>query len=258
MSLGDRIRDCRKERQLTLTELSKRTGVSPSFLSSVERDLKKPSLGLLKKIGSHLNVSLSYLMRGESAAISFQGERLRGLREERYLSIEELAELSNIPASHIADIESNLVEPSLQQLERLADSLNVSSKHLIEHSLRDSAIGEKIRALREEAGMSQVRLADAAQVSAGLISQIEKNMTRPSLETLERIARCFQVEPSSLIADAGDQASKPPEYDAELAAQLKDPKIQSIIKVVSTFEQDELVFLLNFLDFFKKNRHVLF
>ena len=46
-TLGDRIRQKRKERDLTLAELAAACGLSPSFLSQIERDQASPSVATL-------------------------------------------------------------------------------------------------------------------------------------------------------------------------------------------------------------------
>lgn len=54
-------------------------------------------------------------------------------------------------------------------------------------------IGEKIKELRKEKGMSIAELANKAELSPGLISQIERNMVTPSIVSLWKIAQSLQV-----------------------------------------------------------------
>ncbi len=51
MKIGQRINDLRLRQKLTLKELSKKTGLTASFLSQVERALASPSVSSLEKIG---------------------------------------------------------------------------------------------------------------------------------------------------------------------------------------------------------------
>jgi transcriptional regulator with XRE-family HTH domain len=51
----------------------------------------------------------------------------------------------------------------------------------------------RIRKLRIDQGMTIAQLADAAEVSSALISQVERGLTDPSLATLRQIARVFSV-----------------------------------------------------------------
>lgn len=52
-------------------------------------------------------------------------------------------------------------------------------------------IGSKIRDLRKTQGLTQEELADRAELTKGFISQIERNMTSPSIATLEDILQCL-------------------------------------------------------------------
>ncbi len=61
--IGDRIKNLRIERKLSLTELAERAGVAKSYLSSIERNLQtNPSIQFLEKISNVLNVPVDYLL----------------------------------------------------------------------------------------------------------------------------------------------------------------------------------------------------
>ncbi|GAA3669179.1 cupin domain-containing protein [Arthrobacter ginkgonis] len=61
---------------------------------------------------------------------------------------------------------------------------------------------EKLRALRKERGMTLKDVADAASVTPGLISQIERGKTDPSLATVRRIAAAFGADLATLFAES--------------------------------------------------------
>src|SRR5918994_2299004 len=58
-AIGNRIRDLRGQKTLTLQALSELTGLSPSMLSLVERGQTTPSIGTLVVISSALGVHMS-------------------------------------------------------------------------------------------------------------------------------------------------------------------------------------------------------
>ncbi|MGF6856689.1 cupin domain-containing protein [Paraburkholderia sp. CI3] len=62
-------------------------------------------------------------------------------------------------------------------------------------------IGERLRELRSEHGMSLRELARLADVSPTLLSQVERSVTDPSLETMRRLAGVFGQSIASLFAD---------------------------------------------------------
>lgn len=56
--LGDQLRRRRHEREETLTETAEKAGVSPQYLSEVERGLKEPSSEMIAAIAGALDTSL--------------------------------------------------------------------------------------------------------------------------------------------------------------------------------------------------------
>ena len=55
----------------------------------------------------------------------------------------------------------------------------------------NSRIGEKIKDLRNKNGLTQQELADRAELTKGFISQVERNLTSPSISTLADILQCL-------------------------------------------------------------------
>ncbi len=60
MTLGQRISRLRKERGLTLQQVSKGAGLTPSFLSRLERDKVNISVANLRKIARFFGVDMTY------------------------------------------------------------------------------------------------------------------------------------------------------------------------------------------------------
>jgi len=60
--LGAKIRQRRSELSLSLGDLSGRTGLTPSFLSQVERDMAEPSITSLRKIAEALDVPIFFFL----------------------------------------------------------------------------------------------------------------------------------------------------------------------------------------------------
>ena len=65
-------------------------------------------------------------------------------------------------------------------------------------------LGDKIRALREELGLTQGQLANNASLSQGYLSQLENgDVKSPSAAVLLRVAQAMQVDPDELFEAAG-------------------------------------------------------
>ena len=65
-------------------------------------------------------------------------------------------------------------------------------------------IGAKIRELRVLNGLTQEELADRSELSKGFISQLENDLTSPSISTLEDILQCLGITISEFFAKEED------------------------------------------------------
>jgi transcriptional regulator with XRE-family HTH domain len=65
---GSMIRRVRKSQNLTLTDLADKMGLSPSFLSQVERGLINPSINSLRRIALALGTPVSYFFEESGSA----------------------------------------------------------------------------------------------------------------------------------------------------------------------------------------------
>jgi transcriptional regulator with XRE-family HTH domain len=71
--MGSQLRAARTKAKISLRELSRRVGISASFMSQVELGRAVPSIGTLYTIVSELGLSLDSLMSGEHSAPSPEG-----------------------------------------------------------------------------------------------------------------------------------------------------------------------------------------
>lgn len=66
MSIGERLRNRRKEQKLTLRALAQKSKVSISFLSDIEHERRNPSLDKLGMIAQGLETTVSFLLGEET------------------------------------------------------------------------------------------------------------------------------------------------------------------------------------------------
>ncbi|BCV22110.1 helix-turn-helix domain-containing protein [Moorella sp. Hama-1] len=69
--------------------------------------------------------------------------------------------------------------------------------------------GKRIRELREERGYSLQDLAQRAEVSVSYLSEIERGAKRPSLKTLDKVARALNL-PREQLVEAGSEGGLAP------------------------------------------------
>jgi len=66
-------------------------------------------------------------------------------------------------------------------------------------------IGNKIKTLRQQHGLSQRALAEQAGISAASLSQLESGQSSPSVATLEKLADGLGLAVASFFLETGDQ-----------------------------------------------------
>jgi transcriptional regulator with XRE-family HTH domain len=72
--LGRRLRDIRTRRGARLVDVAARAGVSPQYLSEIERGRKEPSSEMIAAVCGALNIDLGRLLGGISAELTRRPE----------------------------------------------------------------------------------------------------------------------------------------------------------------------------------------
>ncbi|MBY8976775.1 cupin domain-containing protein [Rhodobacteraceae bacterium NNCM2] len=74
----------------------------------------------------------------------------------------------------------------------------------IDFAIRDVSIGQRVKTLRKSHGLSLKELSIKANLSIGALSQIERDLTSPSIRTLNKLAVTFNVPLSHFFADGSE------------------------------------------------------
>ena len=107
------------------------------------------------------------------------------------------------------------------------------------------ALGNKIRELRDEMGMSQAQLAAEGGLSQGYLSQLENDeVQNPSASVIFRLARALHIDPRVLMQAAGygegvGEANGAPEYEVTV-----DPDLLRFLAALPRDQQTHLWELL--------------
>lgn len=91
---------------------------------------------------------------------------------------------------------------------------------------------QRIRALRAERGLTQVRLAVAADMNPATLNRIEQGKANPNLKTLERLAEALGVGLVDLLVDDSPKAQAPLPLDDVAGSEL-------LRKALEAARQDE-------------------
>ncbi len=255
MTIGQLIRDFRKERRMTLTELAGRLEISPSYLSAIERNIRRPSASVLKNTGEILDIPLSLLAGSEEDILT--GKRLREIREGRGLSLEDLSEISDIPVGRLVKFEEGRDMPDQYSLDKLSAGLNVTLKYFMRGNKKSNSLGDGLRKMRMSRNITIQALAEKAGISPGLISQIENGQTTPHLETLEAIAKVLNTSSAHLLMEGKNTEDLLATFNSEMMDVLGDPNVQAVLRSIREMRTYEIRFIINYIRFYSQNRTLI-
>ncbi len=73
LKIGERMKEIRNTRQLTLDDVAELTGVSKPMLGQIERGQSSPTINILWKISTGLKIPLSFFCKQEEAEYTVAG-----------------------------------------------------------------------------------------------------------------------------------------------------------------------------------------
>lgn len=107
-------------------------------------------------------------------------------------------------------------------------------------------IGNKLKDLRVMKGLTQEELADRAELSKGFISQVERNLTSPSIATLMDILQCLGSSISDFFTE---EAEEPVVFSKEDYFEKRDEELHNTIQwIVPNAQKNEMEPILLTLD----------
>ncbi|MDO3660731.1 helix-turn-helix domain-containing protein [Bacillus sp. C28GYM-DRY-1] len=76
-------------------------------------------------------------------------------------------------------------------------------------------VGQRIKAIRKERKLTQVQLADKANLSRSYLADIERDRYNPSLSTLESVAGALGVQVSAIVGEENLLKEETEQYNAK-------------------------------------------
>ncbi len=99
-------------------------------------------------------------------------------------------------------------------------------------------LGNVLRRLRKSQNLTLAEVSDATKLSVSFLSDVERGRTRPSLDTLEKLAASYKVSVNSILKEtepgtSTDERSYPPGFDEFLQAiggELEEEKKEFLLQ----------------------------
>lgn len=202
LSLGEMIRNARKESNITMNELAEQLDITQGYLSKIENNKKIPSPDILNKLSKLLGISSIELMKRagyieENFKESF-GDYLQILRNKKGLSLEELAEITDIPIDELSDLENSTQNTKLSQefLESLSQALGITIFEILRHpDIKTSSNVEKVL-YKYDYIMLEHKISDLREAAQeqGNLSENEKIALLNSIQELENLQKIYLDE----------------------------------------------------------------
>lgn len=123
MTIGERIKKKRNEKDFSLRELAAKVDLSASFLSQIEQGKASPSIENLKKIATYLEVKVSYLIEDEDESLGSYH-----IRKEDRRYVESIDSKTSIALLTSSKIEKNM-EPIMYEIKPGGESGRGSFNH---------------------------------------------------------------------------------------------------------------------------------
>ncbi|MED0678716.1 helix-turn-helix domain-containing protein [Aneurinibacillus thermoaerophilus] len=153
--LGERLRKARERANLKQIQVYERTKINNKTLSRYERGGSEPDIETLKTLAELYNVSLEWLLTGETNESNQKNQaeshsfakRLRKHRESCNLSIEDLAEKVGLTPHTIEKFENGRSDtPGQKTLDKLSDALGVTRDYLLGYTDNPKGYGSGVYA----------------------------------------------------------------------------------------------------------------
>jgi|LGVF01.2.fsa_nt_gb transcriptional regulator with XRE-family HTH domain len=199
MGIGKNIENLAKEKNIRIKHLAEKADVNyGTLVSIVKRDSDGINIHTLTKIAKALEVDISVLGDVDKKNDSV-GERIKKARKELGISQKILGELIGVSEVRIGQWERNYRKPKIDVLTKIAQALDVDVSVLSDVSKKDDCVGEKIKKIRKEKGLTQKELGELLGVSDTMIGKWEGNNRKPKIDTLRKIANALQIDFTELM-----------------------------------------------------------
>lgn len=100
-------------------------------------------------------------------------------------------------------------------------------------------IAIRLRAAREQAGLSQGQVAKMLDYQRPTISEIEAGRRKASAEEIARLAEIYDVSPDWLLHDRPAMADPKVELAARELSKLKSEDLDTVLKLLRTLKKSD-------------------
>lgn len=193
ITISDRIKYYRYCCNITQKDLSEKTFISRRRISLIENGKANIKILELINIANALNLTYYELVLKKITT----GNKIQLYREKAHLTKKDLSKLSGINYTRILNLESDSVKITIFDLIKIASVLKVEMADIypsVKSNTKDMTLGEKIKFYRFLEDVSIRLLSEKSQLSQSYLRAIEKDIKKPSISALTRIANALNKD----------------------------------------------------------------
>lgn len=124
INAGDRLHQLRKKRGLSLEEVGLGVGVTSSHISQIENGKRQPSFTLLADLAEYFDMDPTFFIETPYKFFG-HGRKIRQSREDRGITLEELAHKAGLDCTYLQLVESGVKQLTNEELMCVAEALDM-------------------------------------------------------------------------------------------------------------------------------------
>lgn len=160
------------------------------------------------------------------------GKRLKEIRKERGLSLEEVGQAIGVTGSHISQIEKGVRQPSLQLIAAFAEFFDYSPTYFVRGESGGIGPGEEIKKIRSERNISIGDLSKITGINFFRLGEAESSHEQLTQDELIKVAVALGLEKYYFCKEPSHYINK----------------IMDISTIALGIEEDELKLLVEYLE----------
>lgn len=209
-TIGERLRQRRKDLGLTLADLAASINVSPSTIQRYENGaFEKIKLPVLHAIANELGVEVEWVLGQNPVQFAVHpssklANNLIMLRQKKGLTQADVAKALNLTRSTVGMYETGDREPNLNTLQQLAEFYGVDMNTLTGVGRSVSSIAERMQSALAQSGMSQAQLSAITGIGKSSISTYLSGEYEPKHKNISKIAKALDVDERWLLGEVPD------------------------------------------------------
>lgn len=185
-----------------------------NILKEFQEYPKSEKIEPISNISGHRNLPQNVIMD--------IGSLIRCRRLELGMTQEELGKMIGVQKQAVCKYENGRIDLKRDMMQKLAAALEIPPSYLLGthgddvEEIKNYDIGQRIRSLRESAGLSQKEFAQKLDISPGRLSNWELGINRPNADMIKTICKELGISANDLLGLTAAPTPTPSKKEMEM------------------------------------------